>query len=638
MMEKLERALSALNSFDPSCPREQWVRIIIAAKAAGLSFEDIHAWSAKGKNYKNEKDCKNVWDSVDASGEITAATFFYMALQNGWIDHNSQTKKNNFQNKKIENTCVAKTNIDALKIWEKCLPAPVEHEYILRKQGISDGLRYYPFSEEPLIIDGKDVRGYLAVPCWSDDELQSIQFIPPTKGDKKLNLPRASFNYGYFILGVITNLIYIVEGIGQAWAVHQVSGSAVVVCFGAGRMEKIVKILRETHPDARLILMPDCGKEKQAGDISISVDCQLIKLPEEKPSNYDVNDYFLEYGKNSLSDLLANPVFQMPLTVTFADMLPVDFTPPDEIVEGVLIAGDGSILYGDTNCGKTFFVIDLACAIALGIDWFGRKTERGLVIYLAVESPASVKRRLQAYQKHYGVRIPNFAIVQNPIDLFDGESDSDAIIQTVHLLERQFGQKAQLIVGDTLARLSAGANENAGQDMGIVVRHFDRIRSECNAHFMLIHHKGKNAAAGARGWSGVRAAVDTEIEITDSPLGRCAEITKQRDLSSKGTRIGFKLETVTLGLTKWKSSATSCVVVPADAPKKQVSKRPSEIGGAIVEYLRTLSNAAKKSDIRKHFDGQYTSGGVYRQINALKDAGIVNEIAGYVSLVRNGAN
>src|SRR5690606_17467691 len=157
---------------------------------------------------------------------------------------------------------------------------------------------------------------------------------------------------------------------------------------------------------------------------------------------------------------------------------------------------------GDSNSGKTFFVIDMACAIARGIDWMGRKTEQGLVIYLAAESPTSVKRRLQAYQKYYNVRVKNFAIVQNPINLFDGEADTTAVIGLVHLLEQQYKQKVRLIVGDTLARLSAGANENAGQDMGLVVRHFDRIRSECNAHFMLIHHSGKNAAAGARGWSG----------------------------------------------------------------------------------------------------------------------------------------
>ena len=55
---------------------------------------------------------------------------------------------------------------------------------------------------------------------------------------------------------------------------------------------------------------------------------------------------------------------------------------------------------------------------------------------------------------------------------------------------------------DTLARLSAGANENAGQDMGLVVRRIDRIRTECGAHFLLIHHSGKNAAAGVEDTAG----------------------------------------------------------------------------------------------------------------------------------------
>jgi putative DNA primase/helicase len=126
--------------------------------------------------------------------------------------------------------------------------------------------------------------------------------------------------------------------------------------------------------------------------------------------------------------------------------------------------------------------------------------------------------------EHYGVRVPNFAIVQNSVNLFNGDEDTDAIIETVRQLEAQRGQKVRLIVGDTLARMSAGANENSGQDMGLVIERFDRIRTECQAHFMLIHHCGKNAAYGMRGWSGIRAAIDTEIELTDNPGGRSAEI------------------------------------------------------------------------------------------------------------------
>lgn len=320
------------------------------------------------------------------------------------------------------------------------------------------------------------------------------------------------------------------------------------------------------------------------------------------------------------------------LSVVFADDLPENFAPPDELVQGVLTAGDGSVLYGDSNSGKTFFVIDMAAAVARGADWMGRKTEPGLVVYLAAESPASVRSRLQAYQKHHAVRVPNFAIVQSPIDLFDGEADTDAVIHLVRQLEAQSGQRARLIVGDTLARLSAGANENAGQDMGMVIQRFDRIRTECKAHFMLIHHSGKNAAAGSRGWSGVRGAVDTEIEVTDSPAGRCAEITKQRDLPTKGERIGFKLETVELGQTKWGTPATSCIVAPADVPDKPKTKRMGEVEGAVVEFLASHKVGIKKSAVVKHFQGRYEKGPIYRAIKTLVTAVAVHEAAGMVSI------
>jgi hypothetical protein len=329
------------------------------------------------------------------------------------------------------------------------------------------------------------------------------------------------------------------------------------------------------------------------------------------------------------AQVLANDLL---LDVQFADELPEAFTPPDELVQGLLTVGGGSVLYGDSNSGKTFLVIDLAAAVARGSDWMGKRTEAGMVVYLAAESPASVRSRLQAYQRYHGLKVPNFAIVQNPVNLFDGDTDASAIIATVQRLEAQRGQKVRLIVGDTLARLSAGANENAGQDMSRVIERFDRIRTECDAHFLLIHHSGKNAAAGSRGWSGVRAAVDAEIEISDTPEGRCAEITKVRDLGTKGERIGFRLDVVELGLTKWGAPATTCVVVPADAPVKPKGKRMGEVEGAVVEFLAAHKIGIKKSEVVAHFAGRYEKGPIYRAMKALVSASAIHEASGMVCI------
>jgi KaiC/GvpD/RAD55 family RecA-like ATPase len=324
---------------------------------------------------------------------------------------------------------------------------------------------------------------------------------------------------------------------------------------------------------------------------------------------------------------------KLPLNIVFADELPDTYEAPDELVQGLLTVGGGSVLYGDSNSGKTFFAIDMAAAVARGIDWMGRRTEQGLVVYLAAESPSSVRSRVQAYKKHHRVSMPNFAVAQNSINLFADDADTQAIIKAVKMIEAQRKQKVRLIIGDTLARLSAGANENAGQDMGLVIERFDRIRRKCEAHFMLVHHSGKNTAAGARGWSGVRAAVDVEIEVTDVAAGRCAEITKDRDLGAKGERIGFRLDVVEMGRSKWGASVATCVVAPAAAPERRDCKKLGPVEGAIAEFVRERKGATKKSEVVTHFKDRYQKASVYRAMKNLVAMRHIQEADGAVSIV-----
>ncbi len=308
---------------------------------------------------------------------------------------------------------------------------------------------------------------------------------------------------------------------------------------------------------------------------------------------------------------------------------------PDELIEGLLVRGGVSIIFGDSNSGKTFFALDAAAAIARGVDWFHRKVEPGLVLYLASESPASPRSRLYAYRIAFKCETPNLAIVTSPVDLFATDADMDEIAKLVNTLQAEHGKRCELIICDTLARVSAGANENSGEDMGRVVKRVDALRDKTGAHVTLIHHTGKDAAKGARGWSGLRAAVDTEIEITaDEASGiRCAEVTKQRDIPGKGDRIGFKLEVVNLGRTKWGKPLTSCVVIPAEAPQKQAKgKRLSEMAGAIEELLRARDAGMRKAEIANHFAEQYDKASIYREIKKLVERHRLIEAAGVVQI------
>src|SRR5690606_1496170 len=126
-----------------------------------------------------------------------------------------------------------------------------------------------------------------------------------------------------------------------------------------------------------------------------------------------------------------------------------------------------------------------------------------------------------------------------------------------------------LIVVDTLSRALAGGDENASTDMGALVRNVDALRRKVRAHIMLVHHSGKDRAKGARGHSLLRAATDTEIEISKGEI----VVTKQRDIDGSFSR-GFVLEPVEIGRDAEGDPVTSCtirLVSKADLPPGEVT-------------------------------------------------------------------
>lgn len=644
-----QKAIDALRSIPPDLPREEWHEAGRAAIAAGLSVDQVVEWSRPAHNFKNEQDVRSAFRTITPEGGTGPATLFHLAAKHGCREeklHRSHQRRQTHPNKPAQRGV---SDVHAQEIWDRCETATAAHPYIRSKdaEGVSvEGLRVVS-EGDPLRIMGESMTGALVLPVVRPDgTLSSLQFITPPETAERLrargkttkpNLPGASLQ-GWLTVGELApgGVAYLCEGIGAAWACYKATGAAAVVCFGWGRVKTVAQALRNQDAEARLVLVPDVGKELPAAEIAREVGAEVATMPEGWPQNSDVCDLAQRDGLDALEVLLTaatNKPVRLPLDVVFADELPKAYEAPDELVQGVLTAGAGSMLYGDSNSGKTFFTIDLACAVARGVPWMGRRTEQGLVVYVAAESPSSVKSRLQAYQAHHGCTVPDFAIVQNPLDLHSGDTDAEALIAMVRILERQRGRKVRLIVGDTLARLSAGANENSGEHMGLVVQRIDRIREECAAHVLLIHHSGKAAANGARGWSGIRAAVDTEIEVTDALSGRCAEFTKQRDLPTRGQRVGFRLESVAIGVTKWGDPATTCVVVPEDAPAREVKgKKVGAVEGAVLEFLTAKRTGVKKSAVVSHFDGRYEKGPVYRAIKALVAAMAVHEAAGMVCI------
>jgi hypothetical protein len=254
----------------------------------------------------------------------------------------------------------------------------------------------------------------------------------------------------------------------------------------------------------------------------------------------------------------------LPL-IYFQDVKPA--LKSEDFIEGLLIKAAMSVTYGPSNCGKTFFMADLALHVALGLEWRGREVEQAGVIYCAMEGAHGIANRVAAFALACGLtgqEIP-FAIIPVALNLLDPEADTSRLIDAIAEAAARMAIPVGLVVMDTLSRAMAGGNENSPEDMGALVANSDRIRQATGAHVAWIHHSGKDQAQGARGHSLLRAATDTEIEISraDNDSPSVAKVTKQRELEIDGV-FGFTLKRVELGLNHRGKPVTSCVVEPTD--------------------------------------------------------------------------
>lgn len=222
------------------------------------------------------------------------------------------------------------------------------------------------------------------------------------------------------------------------------------------------------------------------------------------------------------------------------------------LIKGLLDQGAMSVVYGQSNVGKTFLTVDMAYHVATGTPYAGMRTTRGHVVYLSAEGGRSITKRLAALALKHGNADPvDLLLLRSTVDL----RRPDADLKPLAVAIKRLGVPVALIVVDTLSRALAGGDENSSVDMGNIVNNFDKLRDFTQAHLMVVHHSGKNQAAGARGHSLLRAATDTEIEVADGLI----EAKKQRDLD-KNWSSGFVLDVVTLGVDGDGDPVTSCTV------------------------------------------------------------------------------
>lgn len=590
----LARYRSALHAIPSDLPRPDWVKAGMAAHAAGLSRDDFMEWSASAPSYK-APSARATWQSFKSGGGISEATLVSMAKEYGWKDDGRTTTSPSITAPPRKPSPISAPKppapgMSAAEIWSRCEPATAAHGYAAAK-GLGgaplETLRVVP-AGDPLRITRQSMAGCLVVPAYgAGGVLQSLQLIPPPGGTgKKLNLPGAPMTGASFTVGELAHgaTVYVCEGIGQAWACWRATGSPAVVAFGWGNVARIAADLHQRDNTARLVLCPDAGKETEAAAIARELGCAVAYLPHDEPDNFDAADLAERDGDDALAILLeaarepakTEPRYKLLGAGDLRNLPPLAWR-----VRGVLPAVGLAALYGASASGKSFLAFDMAAAIAEGKPWFDCRVIAAPVVYCALEGEAGFKLRAQAWEVSRGRSLPDdLHMMLQPFNLTEPQDvyDLAAVVPA-----------GAVVILDTLNRAAPMADENSSRDMGEILQAAKTLQAAIGGLVLLVHHTGKNAAAGLRGHSSLFAAMDAAVEVTRDGDRREWRVAKSKD-GQDGGAYPFKLNLEVLGTEPTGESITSCVVL-RDTQLQDVRAVKLPQGGnqrVILDALRPL--------------------------------------------------
>ncbi len=239
----------------------------------------------------------------------------------------------------------------------------------------------------------------------------------------------------------------------------------------------------------------------------------------------------------------------------------------EEIVQGVLSAGEFSLFVAKPGMGKGVLVGDIGMHIAAGMEWHGKKVKQGLVVFFAAERKKITERRVAAWRKKHGVSGIPFVIVGGKLDLTTGLIDAKTLAATIKGLEQKLGFKCVLIILDTVTRTFGPGDQHQSRDMQRYVQSVDELHRATTAHIAAIHHSPWSDDRG-KGAIDLDGAIDVSFVVNVKGKGPTKvfklECTGAND-GEDGVITSFRLESVDLGTDADGNVTTAPVVVQVDA-------------------------------------------------------------------------
>lgn len=236
-------------------------------------------------------------------------------------------------------------------------------------------------------------------------------------------------------------------------------------------------------------------------------------------------------------------------------------------IKGLFEHGNIGQIFGPTGSGKSFVVLDMGYCIAAGLDYCGKPTKQGNVVYICGEGFGGLTRRLQALQGKYKADITDKLFISEQPGAFMSIDVTAAVAEAIATVGN-----VSLVVIDTYHRNMGGGAENSADDFGTVLRNIDAFLKPLGVTVLLIHHSGHGEQDRSRGSSAIRAAMDFEYKTTLTSSTLTLTNTKMKDAGTPPP-MAFDFVQVELGTDTDGESITSAYLEHKEAGQNRTVTR-----------------------------------------------------------------
>ena len=520
-MADIEEIKEALQYIDPArLDYSEWLQVGMALKDAGATCDIWDSWSRRDSARYVQGETWNKWVSFQDSG-ITEKTLFKMAIDNGYKNSSDYGGHALNWNDEIYDVdyVVDRSWLerDDIKFPNKATWQPIKEieTYLTTLFNNEDYVGYCVKSRE--LENGKmipyDSGNYSRTCGQLLAELHKTKDIGATFGDYDTKAGAwIRFNpldgTGVKDKNVLEYRYALIEsdnmdiGVQSALLRKLELPIAVMMYSGNKSIHAIVRVdaLNEIQYKKRVdYLYGICKKNGFDLDKANKNPSRLSRFPGfERNGNYqfiidtNIGKGSWEEWEEYIEDISDNlPEFENLETLLQ--------NPPqlaDELIEGVLRTGHKMLISGASKTSKSFMLIELAYAIAEGMNWMGKRCKQGKVLYVNLEvDRASCINRISEVYKAFGMNVGNHA---NNIDIWNLRGHATTMERLAPKLIRRCEKQGYIaVIIDPIYKVMNG-DENKAGDMAAFCNQFDAIANALNCSVIYCHHFSKGFQGGKK--------------------------------------------------------------------------------------------------------------------------------------------